>query len=133
MHEIHIYTDGACRFNPGPAGVGAVLIDVTTGKRKEISKSIGHATNNIAEIKAVIESLLALRNPKETNVVLHTDSQLVVGFVDKYWKPKKNKELVQEMLKIIKTLNSFTIVKVKGHADDVLNNRADELAVKATF
>lgn len=133
MHEIHIYTDGACRFNPGPAGVGAVLIDVTTGKKRELSKPIGQATNNIAEIRAVIESLLVLKNPKETNVVLHTDSQLVVGFIDKNWKPKKNKELVQEMLNIIKTLNSFTIVKVKGHADDVLNNRADELAVKATF
>jgi len=131
MYAVDIYTDGACSNNPGPAGVGIIIIDQYTKKKKEISKYIGHATNNIAEIKAVILSLAALKYPDKTNVTLHTDSQLVIGFVKNNWKPKKNKDLVDKMLKMIDTLNSFHIIKVKGHSDDVLNNRADQLAVQA--
>jgi len=65
MYEVSIYTDGACSGNPGPAGIGVVLI--CNGRKKEISEYIGKATNNIAEVKAVIVgvslSLNTLKKP----------------------------------------------------------------------
>lgn len=127
MYNVKIYTDGSCSGNPGPMGVGIVIIDVDTGVKKEFSKAIGHGTNNIAELSAAIIGLSLLRCPRETNVELYTDSALVIGFCGD-WKPKKNTELVSELRRLFQECNNFKAIKVKGHSDDIMNNRADELA-----
>ena len=75
--NIDIWTDGSCKGNPGPAGCGVILkCDKST---REISKPIGYATNNIAEISAVVLGFEALHRPEKCDVTLHTDSQLSRG------------------------------------------------------
>lgn len=126
MFKVEIYTDGACSGNPGPAGVGAVLL--CKDKRKEISKGIGHSTNNRAEIQAVIEALSALKHPEKTEVTLYTDSQLVSGLLQGTYKAKKNKDLVDKMTTLSANLRSLEVVKIRGHNGNPLNELAHSLA-----
>ncbi len=137
MEEVTIYTDGACSGNPGPGGWGAILI--LGENRKEISGGSANTTNNIMELSAVIEALKLLKRPCKVNV--YSDSAYVVnafnqnwiyGWMKNGWKtsgkdPVKNKELWQELYSLTK-IHNVTFNKVKGHADDELNNRCDELA-----
>lgn len=133
---IEIFTDGACRGNPGPGGWGALL---RAGKHeKELWGGESHTTNNRMEMMAVIKSLEALKNPSE--VVLTTDSQYVrkgitewiVGWKKRNWltaakKPVKNVELWKE----IDALASTHTVEwrwVKGHSGHTENERVDDLA-----
>jgi len=129
MFKVSIYTDGACSGNPGPAGIGAILL--CGERRREISRFIGEATNNRAEIQAVITALRALKAPEKTEVTLFTDSQLVSGLLTQNWKAKANQDLVNEMKELAQSCASFEVVKVKGHNGNPLNERADELARKA--
>jgi len=129
MHEIIMSVDGACKGNPGPAGIGVVLVGGP--HRKELSKAIGHATNNIAELTAVLEGLKALKEPAACHVTLYTDSQLVYGLLALGWKPKANRALVAEMQAWAAKCASLTVVKVAGHSGDPLNERADALASQA--
>ena len=137
MEEITLYTDGACSGNPGPGGWGSILI--LGENRKEISGGSKDTTNNIMELTAVIEGLKMLKRPCKVQV--YSDSAYVVngfnqkwiyGWMKKNWKnasgePVKNKELWQELLSLTK-IHDVTFHKVKGHADNELNNRCDELA-----
>ena len=129
MYEVTIYTDGACSGNPGPAGVGVVLI--SNGRKKLISKHIGQATNNIAEIEAVIVGLSSLKHPEKSCVRLYTDSQWVVGALTQNWKIKKNVELVEQARKLAGMVAKLDVVKVKGHAGNEFNELADRLARNA--
>ena len=129
MYEVTIYTDGACSGNPGPAGIGVVLI--CGNRRKEISRYIGEATNNRAELQAVIEGLAALKHPEQTRVTLHTDSQLVSGVLAHNWKAKANLDLVSKMRELAEKCASLLVVKVRGHSGNPLNERADTLARNA--
>jgi len=129
MHEITLSVDGACKGNPGLAGIGVVL--VCGPHRKELSKAIGHATNNIAELTAVLEGLKALKEPAACHVTLYTDSQLVYGLLALGWKPRANRALVAEMQAWAVKCASLTVVKVAGHSGDPLNERADALASQA--
>lgn len=138
MRKIKIYTDGACSGNPGPGGWAAILI--CNDLKKEI---VGHAdstTNNVMELTAVIESLKILKEPCEIDV--YSDSQYVVSGIQEWlpnwiknnWKsssnkPVKNQELWQEYLRVSQP-HIVHLCKVQGHADDVYNNRCDELAVQ---
>lgn len=137
MEEVTIYTDGACSGNPGPGGWGSILI---FGENiKEISGGSANTTNNIMELTAVIEALKMLKRPCKVNI--YSDSAYVVnafnqnwiyGWMKKGWKtagnePVKNKELWQELYSLTK-IHDVTFNKVKGHADNELNNRCDELA-----
>lgn len=131
MHEITMSVDGACKGNPGPAGIGVVL--VCRPHRKELSKAIGHATNNIAELTAVIDGLKALKDPSSCQVTLYTDSQLVYGLLALGWKSRANRELVAEMKAWVSKCASLTVVKVAGHSGDPLNERADALASQAAL
>jgi ribonuclease HI len=125
---IHIYTDGACSGNPGPAGIGVVM---QYGRhRKEISRPIGTATNNIAELEAVRTALLAVKN-RSLPVVIHTDSSYVLGLLDRGWKAKLNRSLVDETRNLTRRFARLRFVKVKGHAGHPENERADQLAVRA--
>lgn len=126
--EILIFTDGASSGNPGPAGIGVVL---RFGKyEKEISEYIGLATNNIAELKAIQAGLLAVKRT-DLPVRIFTDSNYAYGVLTLGWKAKANKEMVQSIKKTMLTFKNLKIVKVKGHAGDEGNERADFLATSA--
>jgi len=125
---ICIYTDGASSGNPGPAGVGAVL---KYGKKvKEISKYIGIATNNVAELKA-IEAGLADLKTTEIPVCIYTDSSYVHGVLSLGWKARKNLQLVDSVKGLMEKFKDLQIIKVKGHAGHPENERADSLAKAA--
>jgi ribonuclease HI len=134
--HVIIYTDGACSGNPGPGGWGAVLI---SGKhRKELCGGEAHTTNNRMELMAAISALGALKKP--SRVDLHTDSEYVRngiktwihGWKQRGWKtadkkPVKNAELWQQ-LDAARTRHEVEWHWVRGHAGDIENERADELA-----
>lgn len=125
---IHIYTDGASSGNPGPAGIGILL---KYGKKeKELSKYIGIATNNIAELEAIRIGLLELKT-MDRPVRIFTDSSYAHGVLILGWKVKKNQELIKTIKKIISKFKDLQIVKVKGHAGIEGNERADLLATRA--
>ncbi len=125
---ICIYTDGACSGNPGPAGIGIVLR--YKEKHKEISRALGTATNNIAELEAIRHGLLAVKNRK-LPVILFSDSSYALGLLSQGWKAKKNTELVEEIRRLAASFAKLRFVKVKGHAGHPDNERADRLAVQA--
>ncbi len=125
---IDIYTDGASSGNPGPAGIGVVLS--YGAKQKEISRYIGHGTNNIAELEAIRTALETL---KTTNlpVRLHTDSSYALGVLTSGWKARKNQDLIASIKKRMAQFAHLEFVKVKGHAGHPGNERADQLATSA--
>ncbi len=121
---IIVYTDGACTGNPGPAGLGVVIID---GKeRRELSEYLGIGTNNIAELMAIVRALE--ETPAERTVVIHADSSYALGLLGKNWKAKANQEIVERMRKLARPFKDLRLVKVAGHAGVPENERADELA-----
>jgi ribonuclease HI len=136
---VHIWTDGACSGNPGPGGWGAVL---RYGEvEKELSGGEIATTNNRMELMVAIQALEALK--RASHVKLHTDSKYVMDGVTKWihgwkkngWKTADKKPVKNEDLwKRLDAANARHTVEwkwVKGHSDDVMNNRADELARKA--
>lgn len=125
---IVIYTDGACSGNPGPAGIGVVL--KYRDNEKQISRYIGEGTSNIAELTAIMEGLAAVKKPS-LPVRLFTDSAYAVGLLVNNWKAKKNVALVAKIKNQMLKFKDLKIIKVRGHADDDLNNLADRLAVAA--
>jgi len=138
--KVTIYADGACLGNPGPGGYGVILI--CGDRKKELSGGAALTTNNRMELTAVIEGLKALKRPCE--VLLYSDSKYVVDMVEGKWpqrwqknnwmrnkkEPAKNVDLWEELLHLLE-IHSVTMKWVKGHAENALNNRCDELAVKA--
>ena len=136
-NEITIYTDGASRGNPGPGGYGVILM--SGNHRKELAKGFRLTTNNRMELLAVIEGLKALKKPG-MNVTIYSDSQYVVKAIKEGWLRKwiatdfkggkKNKDLWLEFYKLSQK-HHLKFVWVRGHANNVLNNRCDELATEA--
>jgi ribonuclease HI len=122
------YTDGACSGNPGPAGSGVVLIS-PKGKMHEGFEFLGTATNNVAELTAILRAVEWLPAGVK-NVVVHTDSQYAIGVLQKGWKPKVNQELVLKARQAV-TARSARLVYVPGHSGVPMNERADELAREA--
>lgn len=133
---LTIYTDGASRGNPGRGGYGVLLM--WGNKRKELSQGYQLTTNNRMELLAVIKGLEAL-NREGLNIQIFTDSKYVVDAVEKGWvfswlkknfAGKKNEDLWRRFLELY---NKHTIkfIWVKGHAENVYNNRCDQLATKA--
>ena len=140
MKQVTIYTDGACSGNPGPGGWAAVLLYGC--HKKELSGGEPDTTNNRMELSAVIFGLQALKEP--CRVDLYTDSAyvhnaFVNGWLDNWlrngWKTSAKKDVVnQDLWKQLQTLtctHAVTFHKVKGHADNALNNRCDQLAREA--
>jgi len=133
---IHIYSDGACKGNPGMGGWGALL--VTHAHRKEISGGEANTTNNRMEMTAVIRALELLKRP--SSVEVHTDSQYVQkgisewmpGWKRRGWrtadgKPVKNQDLWLQ-LDALSRLHRIEWKWVRGHAGHPENERADALA-----
>jgi len=136
MNKVEIFTDGACKGNPGPGGWGAILRYGTT--EKEIYGSSKNTTNNIMELTAVIESLKNLKKPCE--LIITTDSKYVKNGITEWihnWKKNgwrtaakkevKNKELWIELDSLIQ-IHSISWDWVKGHSGHPENERADLLA-----
>ncbi len=126
--KICVFTDGASSGNPGPSGIGVVLL--YGEHEKEISEFIGNATNNIAELKAIEAGLSALKN-KDLPVRLFTDSKYAYGLLVLNWKPQKNRQLVESIKKKMAGFKDLNIIKVKGHSGHPQNEKADYLATLA--
>lgn len=123
---VHVFTDGACEGNPGPAGCAAVLC--YNGHVKEFSRSLGRATNNIAELRAILHAL-ELITKRDVPVKVYTDSTYALGVLSNAaWKPRENLELIARIKDLIATFSSVEFVKVPGHRHVRYNNRADQLA-----
>lgn len=129
-NAIHVWTDGACTGNPGPAGVGVVIVDGT--KTREISEYLGLGTNNIAELTAILRGLQAIDEPDQKRPVLvYSDSSYSIGLLSQAWKAKANVELVAELRAVCRRFADLRFVKVLGHSGVPLNERTDELARQA--
>lgn len=139
MPHVTLYTDGACSGNPGPGGWAALLR--SGSHERELAGGEANTTNNRMELRAVIEGLAALRQPSRVSV--HTDSAYIANAFNQGWvqtwqrngwrtagkQPVKNQDLWKRLLELTR-LHQVEFVKVKGHADDELNNRVDRLAVE---
>ncbi len=135
--EVIIYTDGAARGNPGPGGYGVVLL--SGNLKKEISKGYRLTTNNRMELMGVIAALEAMKK-QGLNITIYSDSQYIVRAVKEGWlrkwiatdfaKGKKNKDLWKKFFELSKS-QQLNFVWVKGHAENMYNNRCDELATIA--
>lgn len=125
---LNVYTDGAASGNPGPAGIGVVLCQ--NAGTTEIYRYIGETTNNVAELEAIRTALAAVENRVQT-VVVHTDSGYACGVLSLGWKAKKNQALIESIKALMREFEDLKLVKVRGHAGDRWNERADELARKA--
>ena len=137
MKHVDIYTDGACRNNPGKGGWGAIL--VYQGIEKELSGGEVETTNNRMELTAAIEALSALREPCE--VTLTSDSKYLIDAITKGWavswrahgwkkgdrSPALNPDLWEQLLTLLEK-HRVTFVWVKGHDGHPYNERCDALA-----
>lgn len=135
--NIIVYTDGAARGNPGPGGYGIVLKNKT--HRKEFSQGYQLTTNNRMELLAVIVALEKLK-VDQCQVTIYTDSKYVADSVEKRWvfnwekkgfKGKKNPDLWRRFLKIYPN-HIVKFIWVKGHSNNIENERCDQLAVEAS-
>lgn len=137
MKKVDIYTDGACSGNPGPGGWAGILF--YKSKEKIVSGAEQNTTNNRMELLAVINSLKTLKEPCEVD--LFTDSAYVHNAITQDWittwqlsnwknsqkKPVSNQELWQDLISLL-TKHKVNFIKVKGHADNLNNNRCDKIA-----
>lgn len=137
---VEIYTDGACKGNPGPGGYGVVL--QSGNRRRELSGGFRKTTNNRMELLACIEGLRSLKRP--CSVVLTSDSKYVVNAMVKGWakkwrsnewklspsKPAKNPDLWAQLLDLCAE-HDVSFEWVKGHSAHPENERCDALAVAA--
>ncbi len=138
--QVKLYTDGACRGNPGPGGIGVVLI--YKKHRKELNQGYKRTTNNRMELRAMIAGLETLREP--CRVKIYSDSRYVIDALEKNWlsgwkrkgwvtstkQPVKNRDLWERLDALVRR-HQAEYVWVKGHASNRENNRCDELAVEA--
>lgn len=137
---VKIYTDGACRGNPGPGGYGVVLL--CGDYRKELSGGFRNTTNNRMELLACIAGLQALKRPSSIEVT--SDSSYVVNAMEKGWakrwrskgwmlspsKPAKNADLWKQLLDLCAG-HTVRFRWIKGHSGHPENERCDVLAVEA--
>lgn len=138
--QVEIYTDGACKGNPGPGGWAAVL--TYNGHQREISGTEPHSTNQRMELTAAIHALRLLKYP--CRVKLHSDSAYLIdaftlGWVERWqlngWvnarkDPVENRDLWEQLIQL-SHVHDIEWIKVKGHSGDDRNNRCDELATAA--
>lgn len=138
IHDVHIYTDGAAKGNPGPGGYGVVMEKVGSNYKKEFYEGFRLTTNNRMELLAVIVGLEKLMKPG-TRVLVVSDSKYVVDAVQKAWvfgwekkgfAGKKNPDLWKRFLKVYRQ-HQVEFKWIKGHNNHPQNERCDQLAVMA--
>lgn len=139
-HEVHIYTDGSARGNPGPGGYGVLMEWVGKSYVKEFCQGFRYTTNNRMELLAVIVGLEKLKHPK-TKVLVISDSKYVVDSVEKKWVfawdkkgyvGKKNPDLWKRFLAVYKN-HDVDFRWIKGHNNHPQNEYCDKLAVNASM
>lgn len=142
LSKVIVYTDGACKGNPGPGGWAARLIEPVTGHTKDFSGGEAMTTNNRMELLGVIRALQALKRPVEVDI--HCDSKYVINAFKERWiqkwqangwrtsskKPVENQDLWLELLEAVRG-HKINWVHVKGHAGVEHNEACDRLAVLA--
>jgi ribonuclease HI len=128
--RIDVWTDGACSGNPGPMGIGVVVL--ASGGRREHGEYLGIGTNNIAELVAIERGLEVAGDVDAGKgaraVHVFSDSSYAIGVLSKGWKAKANQELVARIREVVKGDPRIRLVKVPGHAGVPENERCDELA-----
>lgn len=124
-NAIHVWTDGGANPNPGPSGIGVVIVDGET--HKELSEFLGHGTNQIAELTAILRGLEEIRD-RARPVVVYSDSAYSIGLLTQNWKAKANVELVMKLRAMCQMFPDLRFVKVAGHSGISLNERVDQLA-----
>lgn len=138
-HEVHIYTDGAAKGNPGNGGYGVVMEWVGKPYKKEFYEGFRLTTNNRMELLAVIVGLEKLKNAN-TKVLVVSDSKYVVDSVEKKWVlgwekkgfvNRKNSDLWKRFL-VIYRKHKVGFKWIKGHNNHIQNERCDALAVYAS-
>ncbi|MDP9227374.1 MAG: ribonuclease HI family protein [Actinomycetota bacterium] len=124
-----LHTDGGARGNPGPAGIGVVLEGENGGGYQELGRSIGEATNNVAEYTALIAGLELALERGISEIEIYVDSELIASQVKGQWKIKNDRlrALAARAQSLMDRFESASITPVRRH----LNTRADELANKA--
>ncbi|MEA2509546.1 MAG: ribonuclease [Actinomycetota bacterium] len=124
-----LHTDGGARGNPGPAGIGVVLQSRDGQPPLEVARSIGEATNNVAEYHALIAGLELARDNHISEIEVYVDSELVASQVQGKWKIKNDRlrALAGRAQSLMAQFESASITPVRRH----LNERADELANQA--
>lgn len=143
---IVIYTDGSCQPNPGPGGYAAILcryIDGNLEKRAEVYGRMEDTTNNVMEMRAVVEALKCIKHDETAPIFIRSDSQYLIdgknkwlpGWVKNGWrksdrKPVENIEWWQKITGLCDGLD-VTFEWVLGHSGDRMNAEADQLAAKA--
>lgn len=139
-HDVHIYTDGAAKGNPGNGGYGVVMEWVGKPYKKEFYEGFRRTTNNRMELLAVIVGLEKLKN-LGTKVLVVSDSKYVVDSVEKKWvmgwekkgfAARKNADLWKRFL-IVYRKHQVDFKWIKGHNNHPQNERCDELAVMASM
>jgi len=127
---LEVWTDGACSGNPGPMGIGVVVID--GGSRREVGEYLGIGTNNIAELTAIERGLELVEEltggDSRRRVRVYSDSGYAIGLLSQGWKAKANQELVARIRRRLAEVPNVEFVKVAGHAGVPENERCDELA-----
>ena len=114
--RIEIYVDGGARGNPGPAGVGVLILDGAGKKIKDVSKYIGEATNNIAEYSALVRALEEAELLSVSEIVIHTDSELMAKQLSGEYKVKnadisKELKLIYETFQKTKSILNLRLIK----------------------
>ena len=139
IHQVHIYTDGAAKGNPGNGGYGIVMELAGTSYKKEYFEGFRHTTNNRMELLAVIVALEKLKDSKMSALVV-SDSKYVIDSVVKGWvfgwekkgfTGKKNPDLWIRFLQIYRK-HKVDFKWIKGHNNHLQNERCDQLAVMAS-
>ena len=129
--QVVLWCDGSGTTSDGPAGAG-VVVEVPGVVRVEHGHYLGNGTNNVAELTAVLKGLLyvrdALKLPPQTPVLVHSDSEYVIGLCTQPWNPKKNQELVSTLRDVLKTMPGVRFKHVRGHTGVEGNEAADKLA-----
>lgn len=130
-HEVDfiINVDGACSGNPGDSSIGVVIYDIKNHREDTVSQYIGTATNNVAEYSALIEGLRRSIELGAKNILVKSDSELMVKQINGQYKVK-NEGLKELYTKAISMLKSFTLFKIE-HVRREFNQEADRLAKKA--
>lgn len=143
-NEIHIHTDGSCLGNPGIGGWGAII--QYNDKEKILSGGDPSTTNNRMEMTGIISALewckksffgKLEKRERQPIIKIHSDSNLIIQTLLQHWKRKKNTDLWAEMDKVVNDLemNDCKIewIWVKGHAENIMNNRVDKVAVSESL
>jgi len=131
--SVVCFTDGSCRGNPGPSGLG-VVVKLPDGRVLTRSEFLGKGTNNIAELSALgvaIDTVVAAGVDDSVRVEILTDSKYAHGLLTQGWKAKANRELIESIREKVRNRGNIRFHWVAGHAGIPENEQADELANQA--